>query len=49
MPENTPLKFMISKPNEYMVKNSDYFICYVTHKWDIAAKNLEYAERQKEE
>ncbi len=31
--ENTPKRLLIIKCNEYMVRNSDFMICYVQHSW----------------
>lgn len=45
--ENTPLRFAISRRNEWMVRESDVVVAYVTHDWGGAAKTLRYAERQK--
>ena len=47
MPERTPLKYRIIKCNEYMVKNSDYLICYVRYSWGGASKTMEYAQKKK--
>lgn len=46
IPENTPKKFYIIKTNEYMINNSDYLICYVSHSWGGAYKTYEYAKRK---
>lgn len=48
IPERTPQKFRILKCNEYMVKNSDFIICYVERSWGGACKTLEYAKREKQ-
>jgi hypothetical protein len=45
--ENVPLRFAISRRNEWMVDNSDIIIAYVMHNWGGAAKTLEYAKRHK--
>ena len=47
--EKTPLKFAISKRNEYMVNKSDVVISYVKHSWGGAATTLEYAQRKKKQ
>jgi len=47
MPERTPKKFQILKCNEYMVKKSDFIICYVQCSWGGASKTLEYAQKKK--
>ena len=45
--ESVPLKFAISKRNEWMVDQADVLVAYVTHDWGGAAKTLEYAKRKK--
>lgn len=45
--ENTPLRFAISKRNEWMVDQADVVVAYVTHDWGGASKTLEYAQRKK--
>ena len=45
--EKPPLRFAISKRNEYMVKQSDFVIAYVTHSFGGAATTLDYARRKK--
>lgn len=47
MPDRTPAKYRILKCNEYMVKNSDYLICYVKYSWGGALKTLEFAKKKK--
>ncbi|MBQ7975092.1 MAG: DUF1273 domain-containing protein [Clostridia bacterium] len=47
IPETTPRRLGIIKCNEYMVKKSDYIICFVKYSWGVAAKTLEYAESKK--
>jgi uncharacterized phage-like protein YoqJ len=44
--ENVPLKFAISRRNEWMVENSDIVITYVKNSWGGAAKTLAYAKRK---
>jgi hypothetical protein len=44
--ENVPLRFAISRRNEWMMKSSDIVIAYVMHSWGGAAKTLTYAKRQ---
>lgn len=41
--ENVPLRFAISKRNEYMAKHADVAIVYVTHNVGGAYKAMEYA------
>ena len=45
--ENTPLKFAISKRNEWMIKRSDLIIAYVNHNYGGAYKSLKIAKRIK--
>jgi uncharacterized phage-like protein YoqJ len=45
--ENVPLRFAISRRNEWMVDNSDIIIAYVKVSFGGAAKTLEYAKRRK--
>jgi uncharacterized phage-like protein YoqJ len=44
--ENVPLRFAISRRNEWMVENSDIVIAYVNYSWGGAAKTLEFAKRK---
>ena len=41
--EKAPLKFAISKRNEWMMKNSDVIIAYVDHSWGGAFRSLKFA------
>ncbi len=45
--ENTPLKFAISKRNEWMINKSDLVIVYVDHNFGGAYKSLQTAKRKK--
>lgn len=36
--ENVPLRYAISRRNEYMVSECDAVICYIEHDWGGAAK-----------
>ena len=45
--ENVPMKFAISKRNEWIVNKADLIIAYVTHKFGGAYKTLMYAKRKK--
>ncbi len=45
--ENVPLKFAISKRNEWMVEQADVVIAYVDHDWGGAWTTLQYAKRKK--
>ena len=47
IPEKTPVKHKIIKCNEYMVKKSDFLICYVRNFWGGASKTLELAKKKK--
>lgn len=42
--ENVPKKFAISYRNNYMVKECDTVICYITHDWGGAAQFVVKAE-----
>ena len=45
--EKVPLKFAISKRNEWMAKQSDLIIAYVEYTYGGAYKALEYAKKKK--
>ena len=45
--ESVPRRFAISRRNEWMIRESDAVVAYVTHGWGGAAKTLEYAQRKK--
>ena len=45
--EASPLKFAISKRNEWMVTNADLVISYVNHAFGGAYKSLQIAKRRK--
>lgn len=45
--ESIPLRFAISKRNQWMVEQADVVVAYVIHSWGGAAKTLEYAKRRK--
>lgn len=47
IPEGTPIKFRISKCNQYMVNCSDFLIAYVNYSFGGAVKTLEYAQKKK--
>ena len=40
-------RFAISRRNDWMLKQSDYVITYITHSWGGAAQFAEKSERQK--
>ena len=44
--ESVPRRFAISRRNEWMVRECDTIVAYVTHGWGGAAKTLEYARRK---
>lgn len=44
--ENVPKKYAISYRNNYMVKECDTVICYITHDWGGAAQFVEKARRK---
>lgn len=44
--EKVPLRYAISKRNEWMCERADTVIAYVTHGWGGAAQMLRYAERK---
>lgn len=44
--ENVPKKFAISYRNNYMVKECDTVICYITHDWGGASQFVEKARRK---
>lgn len=45
--EAVPLRFAISKRNEWMIDKADVVVSGVTHEWGGAAKTLKYAQRKK--
>ena len=44
--ESTPLRFAISKRNEWMAEQADTVIAYVDHDWGGAAQTLQFAKRK---
>lgn len=44
--ENVPLKFAISKRNEWMIEQSDVLIAYVKNNFGGASKTLNFAKRK---
>ncbi len=42
--EGVPLKYAISRRNEWMVDQADVVVAYVKHSWGGAAATLRYAE-----
>lgn len=46
IPEKTPKRAQIIKGNQYMVKNSEYLVCYVSHSFGGAAKTLDFAKKR---
>lgn len=47
--ENVPLKFAISKRNEWIVQQADYIFFYGNYSWGGACKSLEYANKKKKD
>ena len=45
--ENVPLRFAISKRNEWMMTNADLIIAYVNRSYGGAYKSLQVAKRKK--
>ena len=45
--ENVPLRFAISKRNEWMITNADLIIAYVNRSYGGAYKSLQVAKRKK--
>jgi len=45
--ENVPLRYAISKRNEWLVKNADVVVSYVEFQWGGANKMLEFAIKNK--
>lgn len=45
--ETVPLKFAISKRNEWMIDQADVVVSCITHGWGGAATSLRYAQRKK--
>ena len=45
--ESVPLKFAISKRNEWMVDQADVVVAHVLYSWGGAAATLNYAKRKK--
>lgn len=45
--ENVPLRYAISRRNQWMVEQADTVVAYVIYDWGGAAKTLLYAQRKK--
>ena len=45
--EDKPPRFAITYRNRWMVEQSDYVICGITHDWGGAFKTYQYAKRKK--
>lgn len=43
--EKVPPKFAIDRRNKWMIKSSDYLICYIRHPFSNSYKFKEYAEK----
>lgn len=44
--ETVPPRFAIARRNEWMLKQADYVVAYITHDWGGAAQFAEKARRQ---
>jgi len=44
-PDNTLKRYKIVECNKYMVKNSDFLICFINHDWSGAALTFKYAKK----
>lgn len=44
--ETAPPRFAVSRRNEWMLKQSDFVVTYITHGWGGAARFAEKARRQ---
>ena len=44
--ESVPKRFAISKRNEWIIAQSNYCICYLTHNFGGAAKFVEMAKKK---
>ena len=44
--EAVPSRFAISRRNEWMLKQSDFVVTYITHNWGGAVQYAEKAQRQ---
>ena len=47
IPENTPMRYRISKCNQFMIKNANFLISFIKFCWGGAQKTVEYAQSQK--
>ena len=47
--EQVPKRYAISKRNEWMIREADVVVAYVTHDWGGVAKTLAYAKGKKKE
>lgn len=47
IPLSSPKNLKIIKCNEYMVRESEFMICYVKYSWGGASKTLNYAKKMK--
>lgn len=48
IPEKTPKSLRIIKANQYMVRNSDFLLCFVERSFGGAFKTLEYAQKKRD-
>ena len=44
--ETVPPRFAISRRNEWMLRQADFVVTYITHNWGGAAQYAEKAQRQ---
>ena len=44
--ETAPPRFAISRRNEWMLRQADFVVTYITHNWGGAAQYAEKAQRQ---
>lgn len=44
---NAPAQVAILRRNDYIVKNADYIVCYITHNFGGAYKAVEKARKHK--
>ena len=47
--ESVPKRVAISWRNKWMVRESDIFLCYISHSWGGAAQFVKYAQQQGKE
>ena len=47
--ETVPKRFAISWRNQWMIRQADMIVCYITHSWGGAAQFVEYAKNKNRE